>query len=176
MGFTKPQLKNRRQRILVILVPCILLGLVLLVAGIGKLPGLTELGTFPGQDEFISYIFGSFWPTIAFFVTDILPWVEVILGLVLVLGIYPRIAAVLSLPLIVGFMTNNIWAISHGKTFGSCGCWGVFESLFGNTTPPQALGLDIVLLFLALTIIILHPAPFLSFQSWFAKRKGEQNT
>ena len=168
MGFTKPQLKNRRQRILIIIVPCILLGLVLLVSGAGKLPG---------QAEFVDVLLGSFWtPAIAFFISHVLPWIEVILGAVLLLGVFPRIAAILTLPLLAGFMANNIWAISHGKTFGSCGCWGVFESLFGNTTPPQALGLDIVLLFLALTIIILHPAPFLSFQSWFAKRKGEQNT
>jgi putative oxidoreductase len=168
MGFTKPQLKNRRQRILVIFIPCILLGLVLLVSGAGKLPG---------QAEFVDVLLGSFWtPTIAFFISHVLPWIEVILGAVLLLGVFPRIAAVLSLPLIVGFMTNNIWAISQGKTFGSCGCWGIFEELFGGMTPVQALGMDIALLFLALTIIILHPAPFLSFQSWFAKRKGEQNT
>jgi putative oxidoreductase len=168
MGFTKPQLKNRQQRILVIFIPCILLGLVLLVSGAGKLPG---------QAEFVDVLLGSFWtPTIAFFISHVLPWIEVILGAVLLLGVFPRIAAVLSLPLIVGFMTNNIWAISQGKTFGSCGCWGIFEELFGGMTPVQALGMDIALLFLALTIIILHPAPFLSFQSWFAKRKGEQNT
>jgi uncharacterized membrane protein YphA (DoxX/SURF4 family) len=169
----RPSLNTRWRWIVIIVVPCVLLGLLLFIAGIGKLPGLTELGTFPGQDEFISYIFGDFWPTIAFFVTDILPWIEVILGLALVLGIYPRIAAVLSLPLIVAFMANNIWAISHGRVFGSCGCWGVFESLFGSTTPPQALGMDIVLLFFALLIIFWYPAPFLSFQSWFRKRKGE---
>lgn len=172
----KPRFKRRWQWILIIIVPCVLLGLMLLVAGIGKLPGLTELGTFPGQDEFISYLFGSFWPTIAFFVTDILPWIEVILGLALVLGIYPRIAAVLSLPLIAAFGANNIWAIAHGRTFGSCGCWGVFESIFGSTTPPQALGMDIAMLFLAIIIIVYFPAPFLSFQSWFRKRKGERVT
>jgi hypothetical protein len=96
-----------------------------------------------------------------------------VLGLVLVLGIYPRIAAVLSLPLTAGFMTSNIWAIAHGKTFGSCDCFGIFEKLFGNTTPLQALGMDIALLIFALVIILYYPAPFLSFQSWFRKRKGE---
>ena len=170
----RPDFKRRWQWILIIVVPCVLLGLMLLVAGIGKLPGLSELGTFPGQTEFFDVIFGSFWPTIAFFINNILPWVEVILGLVLVLGIYPRIAAVLSLPLTAGFMTSNIWAITHGETFGSCGCWGIFESLFGNTTPWQALGMDIALLFFALIIILWYPAPFLSFQSWFRKRKGEE--
>ena len=171
----KPQLNSRLRWIVIIVVPCVLLGLMMLVAGIGKLPGLTELGTFPGQTEFFDVIFGPLWPTVAFFITDILPWVEVVLGLALVLAIYPRIAAVLSLPLLAGFMTSNIWAIAHSKTFGSCGCWGVFESLFGNTTPIQALGMDIVLLFFALIIIFWYPAPFLSFQSWFRKRKGERS-
>lgn len=168
MKFKKPQLKTRRQRILVIFVPCILLGLVLLVSGAGKLPG---------QAEFVDVLLGSFWtPSVAFFISHVLPWIEVILGAVLLLGVFPRIAAVLSLPLTAGFMTNNIWAISQGKQFEQCGCFGIFEELFGGMTPVQALGMDIALLFLALTIIILNPAPFLSFQSWFAKRKGEQNT
>jgi len=171
----KPQLNSRLRWIVIIVIPCVLLGLMMLVAGIGKLPGLTELGTFPGQTEFFDVIFGPLWPTVAFFITDILPWVEVVLGLALVLAIYPRIAAVISLPLLAGFMTSNIWAIAHGETFGSCGCWGVFESLFGNTTPIQALGMDIVLLFFALIIIFWYPAPFLSFQSWFRKRKGESS-
>ncbi len=169
----KPQFDSRWRWILIIVIPCILLGLSLLVAGIGKLPGLTELGTFPGQTEFLDIIFGSFWPTVAFFITDVLPWIEVVLGLALVLAIYPRIAAVLSLPLTAAFMTSNIWAITHGEAFGSCGCWGVFEALFGDMTPIQALGMDIVLLFFALIIIFWFPAPFLSFQSWFRKRKGE---
>lgn len=170
----KPQFKTRWRWIVIIIVPCVLLGLMMLVAGIGKLPGLTEIGTFPGQTEFLDIIFGSFWPTVAFFITDILPWIEVVLGLALVLAIYPRIAAVLSLPLIASFMTSNIWAITHGEAFGSCSCWGVLESLFGDTTPIQALGMDIVLLFFALIIILWFPAPFLSFQSWFRKRKGER--
>jgi uncharacterized membrane protein YphA (DoxX/SURF4 family) len=171
----KPQFDSRWRWTVIIVIPCILLGLMMLVAGIGKLPGLTELGTFPGQTEFFDVIFGPLWPTVAFFITDILPWVEVILGLALVLGIYPRIAAVLTLPLLAGFMTSNVWAIANGKTFGSCGCWGVFESLFGDTTPIQAMGMDIVLLFFVLIIIFWYPAPFLSFQSWFRKRKGERS-
>jgi uncharacterized membrane protein YphA (DoxX/SURF4 family) len=171
----KPRFERKWQWIVIIVIPCVLLGLMLLVAGIGKLPGLTELGTFPGQTEFLDVIFGSFWPTVAFFITNVLPWIEVILGLALVLGIYPRIAAVLSLPLTAAFMTSNIWAITHGEAFGSCGCWGVFESLFGDMTPIQALGMDIALVFFAVIIILYFPAPFLSFQSWFRKRKRRED-
>jgi len=176
MGILKQPPKTRWQKILIIIVPCILLGLMLLVAGIGKLPGLDKFGAFPGQTEFISDLFGPFWTTtVAFFITDILPWIEVILGIALLLGIFPRIAAILSLPLLAGFMANNIWAISHGREFGSCGCWGIFESLFGNTTPVQALSLDIVLLFFAVIIILFNPFGFLTFRWWFSKeKKGEK--
>jgi hypothetical protein len=35
--------------------------------------------------------------------------------------------------------------------------------------------MDIVLVFFAIIIILYFPAPFLSFQSWFRKRKGESS-
>jgi uncharacterized membrane protein YphA (DoxX/SURF4 family) len=176
MGIPKPQLKTRRQRILIVIVPCILLGLMLLIAGIGKLPGLSDkLGAFPGQTEFIDALLGPFWtPAVAFFISDILPWIEVVLGVALLLGIFSRIAAILSLPLIAGFMASNIWAISHGEGFSSCGCFGIFEKLFGNTTPLQALTLDIVLLLFAITIILFNPFGFFTFRWWFSRRKVER--
>lgn len=168
MDFLKLQLKTRRQRVLIVIVPCVFLGLMLLVAGAGKLPG---------QTEFIDALLGSFWtPTVANLIGHGLPWVEVILGALLLLGVFPRITAAVSLPLIAGFMANNAWAISQGKEFGQCGCFGILEELFGAMTPWQAMGLDIVLIFFALIIILFHPAGFLTFQWWFTKRKGEQNT
>lgn len=172
----KPKFDTRWKWIVIIVAPCVLLGLMMLVGGIGKLPFFDEVvGTFPGQTEFLDVVFGPLWPTVAFFISNILHWVELVLGVALVMGIYPRISAVLTLPLIAGFMSSNIYAIANGETFDSCGCFGVFEKLFGDTTPLQSLGIDIALLLFALIIIFLHPAPFLSFQSWFAKRKGGKN-
>jgi uncharacterized membrane protein YphA (DoxX/SURF4 family) len=163
----RPLLPKRWQRILVVFVPCILLGLTLLVSGIGKMPG---------QAEFADVLLGSFWnTTTATLISHVLPWVEVALGAVLLLGVFPRLAATLTLPLLVGFMTNNIWAISKGmEQFPDCGCFGIFEKMFGSITPAQALGMDIVLLLFAVAIIVFHPARYLSFGSWFAKRKGER--
>jgi len=163
----RPQLKKRWQRIVVIFVPCILLGLVLLISGVGKLPG---------QAEFADVLLGSFWtPTVATLISHVLPWVEVVLGAVLLLGVFPRLAATLSLPLLAGFMANNVWAISQGmEQFPDCGCFGIFEELFGSLTPVQALSMDIVLILFAVTVIVFHPARFFSFGSWFAKRKGER--
>ena len=172
MKLPKPQFTTIRRKILLIFAPCILLGLVLLVAGIGKLPGLSDkLGAFPGQTEFLDAIFGPLWPTVASFINNILPWIEVVLGIALLLIIFPRIAAILSLPLIAGFMASNIWAISHGEAFGNCGCFGIFEELFGNMTPLQSLGIDIALLFFALIIILFNPTGFFKFKWWFTKQK-----
>lgn len=65
----------------------ILLGLVLLVSGTGKLPG---------QTEFIDALLKSFWtPPVAYLVGHCLPWVETGAGFFLLLGLFPRIAAAL---------------------------------------------------------------------------------
>ena len=173
MKIPKPQFKTKRRRILLIYVPCIFMGLVLLVAGIGKLPWLIDVtGYLPGQTEIIEALSGFYWAlTLEFFVDNILPWVEIILGIALLLGILPRIAAILSLPLLAGFMANNAWAIIQGKTFHQCSCLGIFEDIFGAMTPWQAMGLDIVLLIFALIIILFNPSRFFKFQWWFTKRK-----
>ena len=89
----------------VVLGSSIFLGLTLLVSGSGKLPG---------QAEFVDALLQSFWtPPVAYFIGYCLPWVEVALGVLLIIGVFPRIAAGLSLPLTAGFMANNSWALSQ---------------------------------------------------------------
>ncbi len=151
----------------VALVSTILLGITLLVAGSGKVPG---------QTEFIDILLGSFWtPTLAYFIGYFLPWIEIILGVLLLLGVYSRIAAALCLPLIAGFIVNNSWALSQGmEQFPQCGyCFGIWEELLGTISPLQSLYIDIVLLCLALIILLFYPRNFLSFRPWFIKPKRE---
>jgi uncharacterized membrane protein YphA (DoxX/SURF4 family) len=148
----------------------IFLGLALLVSGIGKIPG---------QTEFIDALLQSFWtPAVAYFIGYCLPWVEVILGLALIIGVFPRIAAGLCLPLTAGFMANNAWAISHGvEKFSECAhCFGIWEKWLGSISPWHALCLDVVLFGLALIILLFHPGSFLNFRPWFIKHKERQNT
>jgi uncharacterized membrane protein YphA (DoxX/SURF4 family) len=143
----------------------ILAGLTLLVAGTGKLPG---------QTEFIDALLKSFWtPAIAYVVGYCLPWLEMGLGVFLLLGLFPRIAAALCLPLIAGFMANNSWALIHGiEKFPECGfCFGIWEEFLGALSPLGALVLDIVLLGLALIVVLLYQGDFLTFQPWFIRRK-----
>ena len=163
----KQQLKTGWQRNLVILGPSIFLGLTLLASGSGKVPG---------QTEFIDVLLPSFWtPTMAYLIGYCLPWAEVILGVLLLLGVFPRIAAALCLPLTAGFIANNSWALSQGmEQFPQCGhCFGIWEELLGAISPLQALYLDIVLFCFALIILLFYPSGFLSFKPWFIKRKGD---
>ena len=150
----------------VTLASMLFLGLTLLVSGTGKLPG---------QTEFADVLLQSFWgPTMAFLIAHLLPWAEMLLGVVLLLRIFPRIAAILSLPLIAGFLANNSLAISQGlEKFPTCGyCFGIFEEFLGAPSPLQSLYIDIALLCAAIIIIFFQPDGFLSFRPWFIKRRG----
>jgi len=154
----------------VILGSSLFLGLTLLVSGSGKLPG---------QAEFIDALLQSFWtPPVAYFIGYCLPWVEVALGVLLLIGVFPRIAAGLSLPITAGFMANNSWALSQGiEQFPQCAqCFGIWEEWLGAISPLQALCLDVVLFCLALIILLLHPGGFLTYRPWFVRRKEGEKT
>ena len=115
-------------------------------------------------------------PTIAYLIVHCLPWAEIALGALLLLGMFPRIASVLCLPLIAGFMASNSWALSQGiEQFPTCAhCFGKWEELLGAMSPLQALCFDIVLFGLALVILLFHPSGFLNFRPGFIKRKKEE--
>jgi len=155
--------KGDWRRDLIALGPTTFVGLTLFISGVGKIPG---------QTEFVDLLLKSLWtPTMAYLIGHVLPVGEIILGLFLVFGIFPRIAAGLCLPLLIGFMANNSVAMSRGVgEFPSCGCFGVWETLFGIVTPMQAMVLDVVLLMLAVIILVFHPTGLLHFRPWLIKK------
>ena len=110
---TKSSKEVRSRRNPIVLASAILVGLTLLVAGTGKLPG---------QAEFADALPGSFLtPAVAYFISYCLPWLEISLGVFLVLGMFPRIAAALCIPLVAGFIANNSWALINGiQVFTKC--------------------------------------------------------
>lgn len=160
MTFIKSQWRKNS----VTVVPMIFLGIVLLVAGVGKV----WAGTVAGETEFFSELFHYFWgPTMSYLISTLLPWAEVILGLLLLSTVLPRLAATLSLPLIAGFMANNAYAISKGVAeYPACGyCFGVLEKFLGSPTPTQSLCIDIAMFIAALIVVFVHPAGFFSLRS-----------
>lgn len=57
-----------------------------------------------------------------------LPWFEVVLGLVLIAGIFPRVATTTGVALMALFIGAMAWAKLHGKQI-DCGCFGSGEAI-----------------------------------------------
>lgn len=153
------------------IVACVIIGLIFLFSGTGKLAGL---GQVPGQTEFLDKFIPDFILTPDFarfiglvFIPWILPIAEIIIGLGLIVGIWPRLLAIFVGLLSLVFMANNSYMIASGlDKYPTCECFGVWEQWFGGLTPIQSMYIDIGLLILALIIIILHPGRFFSHQFW----------
>jgi uncharacterized membrane protein YphA (DoxX/SURF4 family) len=152
----------------------VIIGVVFLISGSGKVFGYGEI---PGQTvEFVGMILPDILLTpftakliYNVFIPYILPWAELAMGVMLLIGFVPRFIAVLVLPLSLALMGNNIYAIGEGYAkYPSCECFGIWEELFGGLTPVQSLGIDIVLFILALVIVIVAPLKFFSSRRWLA--------
>jgi uncharacterized membrane protein YphA (DoxX/SURF4 family) len=164
--------KKNRTRDIVAMVACIFVGLTLLISSTGK---LLEFGTIPGQTaEFIGSILPDalVTPASVYFIYDLLipyiiPVVELALGVFLLIGFVPRLAAVILVPLTWIFMANNIFSISRGiNKYDECPCFGIWGKIFGTMTPVQSLIYDIVLFGLALVIIFIYTGGFLQSNNW----------
>ena len=149
----------------------IILGLILIVAGLGKLPN---------QAEFLATILSKSFltPLLAHLVGLCLPAIEVLLGSLLILGIATKIMASLSAVLIMGFIAHNSWVITHGLGHEPCSCLGILERLFqGEFSTTEALYLDIGMLALVLIILLSYPESFSTIRPWFFKEdRGNEDT
>ena len=97
-----------------------------------------------------------------------LPWVEYVIGVLLIIGISAKLVVSLSTVLIAAFIANNSWMIAHGLAYEPCGCFGIFEKVFlGELSTMESLYLDIVMLALVLLIVSYYPGRFLTVRPWF---------
>jgi uncharacterized membrane protein YphA (DoxX/SURF4 family) len=158
----------------------VIVGLLLLLAGTGKLFGF---GQMPGQTEFLDRFIPDFLMTPEFarfigvvFIPYLLPVIEVVIAVLLLAGIWPRVMALIVMPLTLGFMANNLWTIGQGvDKFPDCPCFGIWETWTGvRFTPTQSLYIDIGLFILAAVIVFIHPGRFFSHQFWFARQSKEK--
>ena len=155
-----------RQRVLALERVHLAVLLRLLVGGTFIFSGVTKL---PIHSEFVdvvkSYNILPHSLATAYGVT--LPWVELVVGAYLVLGILTRPSAIVVLLMGISFMVANITAIVRGED--SCG------SCFGDivTFPAwQSLVVDVLIMVAALYLLILcGRKQILCFDSWFAQRQ-----
>jgi uncharacterized membrane protein YphA (DoxX/SURF4 family) len=87
----------------------------------------------------------------------VIPWIEVLSGAFLVLGLFSRTAAALVAFQLAGFMTVLSIVIATGIDLEDCGC---FAALGFKETPLQALIRDAVLLAMVLVFIFSRNRSF----------------
>jgi peroxiredoxin/uncharacterized membrane protein YphA (DoxX/SURF4 family) len=146
-----------------------LIGLTFIASGIGKLLGELEA---PAQAmAFVNAVLPAalLTPLVVGFLYKVLvpilfPLAELVIGIALVAGLLPRIAAVLTLLMVAAFMGINIWTIATGEFSQCASCFGIWEKIFGHLTPYQSLGIDIILGLLAICVLVLRPRGFLTNQ------------
>jgi uncharacterized membrane protein YphA (DoxX/SURF4 family) len=101
-----------------------------------------------------------------------LPWVELLVGSYLLLGILTRPTGVVAGLISISFVVANISAIIRGDE--TClHCFGQVIDL----TPVQALTIDLVMIGIASYLIIAATrANKISFDSWFARKQRSKAT
>jgi uncharacterized membrane protein YphA (DoxX/SURF4 family) len=141
----------------------IVLGLIFMAAGFGKLfsPAYIFKLTFNPFPGFISTAFSNS-------VFHWLPYLEIIIGVLLIIGIMPRFAAVLAGLLIAGFITHNAWRLNQGLAYTPCTCFGVLDRILGlELSTTDSLYLDIAMLVLAFLVIFCHKGRFFNIRPRF---------
>ena len=105
----------------------------------------------PAEFAKIVYGYGLFPGELINLIAIVLPFVELIAGFALVLGFYPRSAAMIIMAMLILFILILSINIARGYEF-DCGCFSV-NKLFPTESPWITIARDIVLLFLGAYII-----------------------
>ena len=136
------------------------LGVIFIISGAGKLP---ELAAFVDQVEeanVLPHVLARAYGTA-------LPYVEIVIGALLILGLLSRFAAGIGGLAALSFIIGNSTRLHRGL-YGECGCFGGIASLQFSTQ--EALIIDCVLLVMAIQILV-HKGEFLSLDSRIFRRK-----
>ena len=147
----------------------IIIGLIFIVSGIGKLAD--QEATIQVLDQF-ALIPETLSPFLAIFV----PLAEITIGIALIAGFAIKVMGLASLALITGFIVINIYMITNAPSQASCGCFGIFEGYLGNTSPSATIFLDIAMMALSTAIIMYYPGKFSVIKPWYRGKNIEDNT
>lgn len=89
-------------------------------------------------------------------VTFVVPWTEMLCGVLLILGLWTRSAA-LVLALLLGVFLGGILSVLVRKLDVSCGCFGKFEFPCGKVVGSCHIARNGVLIVLALLVLVKGP-------------------
>lgn len=134
------------------------LGMIFIVAGVGKL--------LVGSMSFMPVTSPSAITIISF---AIFPYVEIIVGMCLILGVLIGYTSVAAALLISGFIGQNLINIYQGSGNLPCNdCFGIAGSL----TAYSALFIDGLMVIMLILILICNRRSYFRISPWFL-RKGE---
>jgi len=128
----------------------------LLLGGLFLFTGIPKIADISG---FIELVDGyEILPTaLARLAGSVLPWVELLLGCSLVLGVFVRLASAVTIPLAVSFASVGIYAMVKGGGI-ICGCFGTWVQI----SHPVSLTIDIITLVLSLALVTQREKDFLT--------------
>jgi len=142
----------------------LILGLIFATAGLGKLLHQTEAYKLFFSPDFLT-------PALAKAVFIWLPRLELIIGLLLIIGVAAKLVTIFSSVLIAGFITNNVWLLAQGLGDKPCGCFGIAERIAqGRLSTLGSLYVDIAMLALVLIILFYYQSRFFNIYPWFLRR------
>jgi len=111
---------RKKQIISYVQIACrVVLGALLLIAGVLKLQDNSALFETVGYITWLPIGFKSF-------VIDILPWAEVLIGALLVVGLFKQVVIPMGALIYAGFFAFAIYGLGSGME-GDCGCFGEVE-------------------------------------------------
>lgn len=132
-------LKNRKFLLAIRLI----LGAVFIASSIGKLQQPHDFALYVVACNLLPY-------SISLAIGYCLPWLELIIGVVLVTGFFTRHAAMVSMLLIASFtITNSCELIADPQ--GVCGCFGISLVV---VTYAVSLVIDFVMMFMAVCLFL----------------------
>lgn len=85
----------------------------------------------------------------------VLPWVELVCGVLLIVGLWRREAAALTALMLVMFVFAVGWALFHGIDIKNCGCFSVSSE--GRAAGIKLILGDLGLLLAAVYLVVLPP-------------------
>ncbi|MFC2033978.1 MauE/DoxX family redox-associated membrane protein [Chloroflexota bacterium] len=144
----------------------IILGVIFFTSGLGKV-------TEPPEQfaELLNVSMPFLSSGITLFLARWTPWIEITLGLFLVVGISAKLMAGVSLFLVAGFIFHNTYIIKNAIEVSECGCFGTFEgSLQIISSAVTARYLDFSMLVLILVILLFYPGKSFTRWPWFLRR------
>jgi len=130
-----------------------IVGIIFLIAGVAKLPMHPEWVEVMAAYRILPLSLANLY-------ASALPWVEIVMGSCLILGLFIRFFSVVSILVIASFIVGNAIALSLDIPIGGCGCFG--ELIIVN--PEGALVIDALLL-VGVLVIFFQKRRFMALDS-----------